>query len=50
MDKFDKILLFVSFIEYGMKNIIELMDYFFRFFFLVENSLFESDIFFLMFL
>lgn len=33
MDKFDKILLFVSFIEYGMKNIIELMDYFFRFFF-----------------
>lgn len=33
MDKFDKILLFVSFIEYGMKNIIELMDYFLGFFF-----------------
>lgn len=50
MDKFDKILLFVSFIENGMKNIFEVMDYFFRFFFWVENSLFESDIFFLMFL
>lgn len=32
-DKFDKILLFVSFIKYGMKNIIEVMDYFLDFFF-----------------
>lgn len=48
MDKSDKILPSASPTEHGMKNTIESTDYFFRSFFLVENSLSESDTFSLM--
>lgn len=49
MDKSDKILPSASPTEHGMKNTIEATDYFLGlFFFLVENSLSESDTFSLM--
>lgn len=48
MDKSDKILPSASPTENGMKNTFEATDYFLGLFFLVENSLSESDTFSLM--